>query len=481
MRAFAKYMLTRWMALPLALLLAFGSVAYAQYYEGTPPPPPPAYAPTQAPPAFSQQDLDQMLAPIALYPDPLLSQILMAATYPMEVVESARWSRANPNFMGDDAVRAAQQMHWDPSIISLVAFPQILQMMDDKLDWTERLGDAFLAQEPQLMDTVQNLRQRAYAAGNLRSNDQIMVEPQGQIIAVEPANPEIIYVPYYDPTVVYGSWWWPDYPPVYWEPWDGYYPGSGFALGFAWGSGIPVGAGFFFGDFDWHHHRANVVNVNNYYYNHNRHHDRDNEGRTNAAPGTWQHDPDHRRGVIYRDESLRQQYSRASTAHEARGDFRGYDQSPPGNSGASGNRQNAAGSTTVLPDLPNTRGTPGRRPDTRTADPRQFVGGGSASRPYEPRAQVRPNPPMAVSRPTVEVRPHAFEGIERGADVQIHSSRGRASFEGAAHSQNNTPPQQPFANAPASNSPGANDRQQHKQIIEQSHDNNRDTTRQRKP
>jgi len=131
------------LALPIAISIALAPVASAQTYY---PPPPPAGVQAQA--AFSQEDLDRMLAPIALYPDALLSQILMAATYPLEVVEAARWSRAHPGLQGDQAVRAVEQQAWDPSVKSLVAFPQILVMMDAKLEWTERLGDAFLALEP---------------------------------------------------------------------------------------------------------------------------------------------------------------------------------------------------------------------------------------------------------------------------------------------------------------------------------------------
>ena len=127
-------------------------------------PPPPAGFPPAPPPAnllaFSQQELDQMLAPIALYPDPLLSQILMAATYPLEIVEAARWIAAYPGLRGDDAVRAVAAQQWDPSVKSLVAFPQIVKLMDQRLDWTQRLGNAFLAQQAQVMDTVQELRRR---------------------------------------------------------------------------------------------------------------------------------------------------------------------------------------------------------------------------------------------------------------------------------------------------------------------------------
>ena len=212
MKARAQYVSTQ----VLVLLLSV-SVLFAQETV------PLAPAPMQAKPVFTQQQLDQMLAPVALYPDSLLSQILMASTYPLEIVEAARWSKANPNLKGDDAVKAAEQNGWDPSVTSLVAFPQVLTMMDSNLSWTERLGDAFLAQQPQVMETVQNLRQRAYAAGNLRSNDQVRVDQQGQTIVIEPPNPQVVYVPYYDPRVVYGPWWWPEYPPVYWGPWPGYF------------------------------------------------------------------------------------------------------------------------------------------------------------------------------------------------------------------------------------------------------------------
>src|SRR3989475_1062829 len=191
----------------LLVLLVSVSVAFAQTV-----PPAPRHA------AATQQELDQMLAPIALYPDSLLSQIFMASTYPLEVVEAARWSRANPGLKGEEAANAVEQKDWDASVKSLTAFPQVLTMMDQQLEWTARLGDVFIAQEPQVMETVQSLRQKAYAAGNLRSTERAYVVQQGDAYAIEPASPEVVYVPYYDPRVAYGSWWWPAYPPVYWAP-----------------------------------------------------------------------------------------------------------------------------------------------------------------------------------------------------------------------------------------------------------------------
>jgi hypothetical protein len=326
--------------------------------------------------AFTQQELDQMLAPIALYPDSLLSQILMAATYPLEVVEAARWSKANPNLTGDQAVQAVAQNTWDPSVKSLVAFPQVLMMMDENLTWMQRLGDAFLSQQTQVMDTVQNLRQKASDAGNLKSTDQVRVDQQGQTIVVESPTPQVIYVPYYDPLVIYGPWWWPAYPPVYWAPWPGYYVRHGFRAGFAWGVGIPVGAGFFFGACDWPHRRVNIVTVNNNYY-------------TNSVAHVWQHDPVHRRGVFYRDVSLRQQFGRTSASPEARREFRGHE--PSSVAGRSGL---------------------GLRPDVRSETHS---------------APSRPSVPSAGSHQNVEPRPHAFEGVGRGADVRGFSARGHAS------------------------------------------------------
>jgi hypothetical protein len=252
---------------------------------------------------YEQPELDQMLAPVALYPDSLLSQILMAATYPFEVVQAARWSRSHPHLKGQDAVRAVEDRDWDPSVKSLVAFPEIIAMMDQKLDWTERLGDAFLAQQAQVMDTVQALRHRAEIAGNLHSDDRMRVTRQDEIIVIEPVNPRIVYVPYYNPTVVYGPWWWPGYPPVYWAPWPGYYhAGPAFVSGFYWGSGITISTGFFFGAFDWHHRHVKVVHVHHYHspYVARRStlvHDR---------PGVWRHDPGHRRGAPYRHATVRQ-------------------------------------------------------------------------------------------------------------------------------------------------------------------------------
>jgi DNA segregation ATPase FtsK/SpoIIIE-like protein len=270
-------------------------------------------APTRA---YTQAELDQMLAPIALYPDALLSQVLMAATYPIEVVEAARWTRANPGLRGDAAVRAVQYQDWDPSVKSLCAFPQILQRMDEHLQWTENLGDAFLAQEAAVMDSVQELRQRAYASGHLRSTDQIRVVHEGPYYYVRPVRPEIVYVPYYDPLVVYGDWRWPAYRPYAWAPWPGYVrPAPGVSIGFWFGTPVSLSANFFFGDFDWGRRSVRVVRPTAYYYRQptvvvqNTYINRDRS--------SWQHDPHHRRGADYRQAEVRQRFASAQTERRA--------------------------------------------------------------------------------------------------------------------------------------------------------------------
>ncbi|HUO76213.1 MAG TPA: DUF3300 domain-containing protein, partial [Thermodesulfovibrionales bacterium] len=176
----------------LVALMAAPPWAFAQDTEGGPSA------------AFSREQLEQILAPIALYPDELIAQILMASTYPLEVVQADRWVRQNNNLKGDALADALEEQDWDPSVKSLENFPQVLQMMSEKLDWTQKLGDAFLAQEKDVMDTVQVLRRKAEAAGNLNTTQEQKVIVEKETIIIEPANPQVVYVPTYNPTVVYG-------------------------------------------------------------------------------------------------------------------------------------------------------------------------------------------------------------------------------------------------------------------------------------
>ena len=199
----------------------------------------PVWAQQQSPAAttLTTAQLEQLVAPIALYPDDLLSQVLMASTYPLEVVEAARWSRDNPNVTGKALEDAMQKQAWDPSVKALTAVPQTLQMMNDQLKWTQDLGDAFLAQQTDVLDTVQRLRARADAAGNLKTTSQQTVRRVNRPANVSaasgapatayeivPTTPDEYFVPIYDPTVVYGAWPYPDYLPFYWYPpgWGGW-------------------------------------------------------------------------------------------------------------------------------------------------------------------------------------------------------------------------------------------------------------------
>lgn len=274
---------------------------------------------------FSQEELEQMLAPVALYPDNLLAQIMMAATYPLEVAEAARWSRDNDHPAGNDAVAAVQDYDWDPSVQSLVAFPHILLMMDKKLDWTESLGDAFLAQPDDVMDTVQHLRRRAQEAGYFESNEYVRVTPRESIIVVEPVAPDVVYVPYYNPRVVYGTWRYDDYPPVYWDPWPDYRPYHNDA--FAWGVGVGVGVGFFFGAMDWHRHSLYVNHDHHYYREYrDRHHPNWRHGGYYGhgwrnGRQVWGHEPSHRRGAPYRDHNVGRRYHRSDSHDNNRHGF----------------------------------------------------------------------------------------------------------------------------------------------------------------
>ena len=247
-------------------------------------------------PLFSQAELDQMLAPVALYPDELLSQLLMAATYPLEVVEAARFSRARPELKGQDAVRAAEKQSWDPSVKAMLAFPQILSRMDEDLEWTRRLGDAFLAQQEQVMETVQALRKRADEAGNLKETEHVRVVREERTIIVRNRYPDVVYVPYYDPVMIYGSWWWPDYQPVRWSPWTGYRYYSGYS-GFFWGPSIVVGHGFFFSHYDWRDRYVRIVEAPPFYYRH-----------PPPPRYRWKHEYQHRKGVPYPNQRVYDRY-----------------------------------------------------------------------------------------------------------------------------------------------------------------------------
>jgi hypothetical protein len=296
----------------LAVIL-LGSLAAAQSPPSPSPPPPVQTAahslslpPGQTAAPFTPEQLDQLTAPIALFPDPLMSQILMAATYPLEVVEAERWrlQPANNALKGEQLGAALAQQPWDPSVKSLVAFPQILRMMDGNLTWTEQLGDAFLADQTAILDSVQRLRRKAEAAGKLQSTPQQAVSDEGAVIIIEPPDQNVVYVPVYDPNIAYGAWPYPDYPPDYFP---GFFPDAAVgALGFGW-AGVGVVAPLFgWAICDWGHHRIHI-DASRFSAH--------NAGQPAIVSSVWwRHDPAHRGGVPYRDPAVRAQFQGAAAA-----------------------------------------------------------------------------------------------------------------------------------------------------------------------
>jgi hypothetical protein len=261
---------------------------------------------------FSNEQLEQMTAQIALYPDSLLAQLLMATTYPEDFSAAAAWSKAHPDAKGDDAVKMVENEPWDPSVASLVAFPQVLVTLGEKPDWVRNMGDAFLAQPEDVMNAVQRLRQKAQQAGNLKTNEQIKVSteaveptpaptttvvqqsaPPPQVIVIEPAQPSVVYVPSYNPTTVYGPWPYAAYPPYYYPPPPGYWWSGAIATGIAWGVGIGI-SNALWGGCNWGRGDVNI-NVNRYNnINANRRLD------VNGSRSNWNHNPDRRGNTPYR-------------------------------------------------------------------------------------------------------------------------------------------------------------------------------------
>ncbi len=267
-----------------------------------------ACLPATAQTKLDNAQLDQLMAPVALYPDSLLSQILMGATYPDDVAAAAKWSAAHTSESGDKAVKAVEGESWDPSVKSLVAFPSVMDMMGRQPDWVKSVGDAFLAQPDAVMDSVQRLRVQAQKAGNLKSTPQQKVTSSTTndktVVVIEPADPQVVYVPSYNPTVVYGAWAYPSYPPYYYPP----PPGSVFATSLVAGIGFGLGVAAvnsMWGGFDWGHNDVDI-DVNRYNnINVNQRIDRNN---INNNRTTWQHNPANRGNTPYADQASRQRF-----------------------------------------------------------------------------------------------------------------------------------------------------------------------------
>ena len=291
-----------------------------------------------AKPPLSNEELEAASWPRSrLYPDSLLSQVLMASTYPLEVVQADRFAKANPKLQGDALAAQLETLDWDPSVKSLVNFPTVLDMMNDKLDATMKLGDAFIADQKSVMDAVQRLRFKAQSAGNLKTTPQQTIvvqqapETQVQVISIQSPSPQVIYVPTYNPTVVYGAWPYPAYPPYYYRP-----PGYVAAGVIGFGVGVACGAawGYAWGNCNWGRNDVNInINQNNNFntkidrskYQNQINNNSGNRGGLQNGQGTFQHNPAHREGVPYRDQATAQKYGTASNkqAAESRDAFRG--------------------------------------------------------------------------------------------------------------------------------------------------------------
>jgi hypothetical protein len=369
-----------WMAALLLslLLLSSGTVFPAQ---DQPPPAPPLPPPGQT---LTPDQLDDLVAPIALYPDELVSQLLAAATYPLEVVQAYQWMQRNPGLTGPALTQAAQQQNWDASVQALVVFPDVLKRLNDDVTWTTNLGNAFLAQQADVMDAIQRMRQKAQQAGKLASNPQenvVNTQQGGQpVVEIEPVNPDVIYVPVYDPVWIWGPPLWYPYPRWFWPP-------RTILTGGLWfGFGGPISINLFFGlgwhgwgGWGWHpawSTRGIVVN-NTFIHQYNF-----NTAHIGVVHGTtvWAHDPAHRQGVPYANEGLRQQYQ-------------------------ANVRQNVA--PRAIPEAA-----------------RQPAAGGQAER-FGNR-QMPSNSPPAENR-------SAFGGMNNGAAAQTHAEHGYSSL-GAARS-----------------------------------------------
>lgn len=364
-------------------------------------PPPPATQGEKAEPKLPAEQLDSLVAPIALYPDPLLSQVLVASTYPLEIVQLQQWLTKNKGLKDKALSDAVAKQPWDPSIQGLAALPEVVKRLGDDIKWTTDLGNAFLAQQTEVFDAVQRMRKKAQDTGALKTNDQQKVETkvveEKQVIVVQQSNPEVIYVPSYNPTVVYGAPYYP-YPPIYYPPPPP--PGSMFV---AFSFGVMMGAAFHGGwgyGCGWGGGGNVYINHNNTYVN------RGNQGNINRGNSNWNHNPQHRGGAPYASNNMANKYGGS-----ARGDSLSNRQ---GGAGQQPSRGGGAGPSAGTSDRSRGGGA-----SASTAD-RSGRGGGGAD-------QIGSRD---VSRGSGSGGSSAFSGSRdsSGASARASSSRGSSSF-----------------------------------------------------
>jgi hypothetical protein len=256
--------------------------------------------------SFSEAELAQMLAPIALYPDSLLTHVLIASTYPIEIVEAHRWLIKNDELNAEQAAESVKDFAWDASVKALVPFERILSRLSEDLTWTQQLGDAFLQDESRLLESIQVLRKQAEIAGNLEKMDNMDVSYEDSNIVIEPREKEIVYVPYYDTRMVYGTWHSVSYPPVYWRPRHSVYVSR--YNPFYFHSGVHISFNYFFSAFHWHN--RHVVVVNSHHSKHRYYEQRPRRLIVNGGYAKrWAHKPKHRKGVAYRTKHTSSKYN----------------------------------------------------------------------------------------------------------------------------------------------------------------------------
>ena len=410
----------------LALLMANPVAALAQTADN---PPAQSSAPqpaTQSPPVaelLKPEQLEALVAPIALYPDELLANVLAASTYPLEVVQADRWLKERKTLKGDALKAEVEKQSWDDSVKALTSTADVISMMSDKVDWTKNLGDAVLAQQPDVMDAIQRLRSKAYDNKKLVTTKQqkvsVQTQENKQAIVIEPADPNTMYVPYYDPATVYGAWPYAEYPPYYF----GYpsYIGAGvIAAGLAFGTAWAIGrwGNYWGGGFNWGNR--------NLYVNH--------YNRTTNIGNNWQHNPAHRQGVRYNNVNVQQRFGNNNLKAGAanRMDFRGRDGQqvlrPGQDRTAAGSRgiASAIGQGTAVAIVSGIVAAIGRA--------RRIVPKAVAIAP-KPAAEIapRPGPRVAVIARRPPIAAAAVVAVRRmnvssGRAAAAQSARGRASM-----------------------------------------------------
>jgi len=348
-------------------------------------------------PKISNDQLDSLVAPIALYPDPLLAQTLAASTYPLEVIQLQQWMDKNKNLKGKALTDAVAKQPWDPSIQSMAALPDVVGRLAGNIQWTADLGNAFLDQQQDVMDAVQRMRAKAQSKGSLKTSQEQKVESkqvEGKtVVVIEQANPETVYVPSYDPAVVYGPPVYPYYPYTY----PGYYPG----MGLAFGTGILIGAGIangWWGNCNWGGGDININNNNNF-----------NRNQINNRPANgnkWQHNVNHRGAAPY---------SNRKTAEK----FGGNDRRGPNNNRSAGDRNRPS---TQPSNRPGTDRASGNRPGTdRSSANRSTNNRSSANRPTTRPSTTRPS--------TTRTGPSGADRISSNRSVsRSPSSRSSSAF-----------------------------------------------------